>query len=613
MKITSVALTLAVAGFLGVRAHAGGILFVDDGAPLGGDGLTWDTAYRHLQDALADAEASAGTVTEIRVAQGVYKPDQDEAGIVTPGDREASFALVDGVALRGGFAGIGATDPDQQDPASHEAILSGDLAGDDDSGGVFENTYHVVSAVALADAEHTIVEGFTVTGGRADTFEPPHNRGGGLYAAAGSFTVRLCRFAGNQALGTDESAGGGAMYLGGGSPLVERCVFVENTALGRGGALLAVGADLLVAGCVFQANSAIGHEGDGGGVTTTGGNGVVAACLFEGNSAGAGGGGACNASGTLALANCLLIGNSSAGGGGVANKFGGYSSMVNCTVLGNDAFRGGGILADGGTDTVVVNSILWANTAAIEDQISGDVTVSFSDVQGGSPGLNNIDADPLLVDPSAGDCRLQGGSPCIDAGYNGAVPQDAADLDGDGDTTEPAPLDLDGNPRFADDPSSADCWQAPGECGDPPVVDMGAYEIQPPCFVLLNEEVTCHADGETFTYTATGIDGCTGGTVTVSFTASGGEVGEEACATLVIEGSEGEFCCTTRLCVTVPDCSTPEQICDLDGDNMMGVTDLLALLAAWGVCPRCPADLDGDGEVGIADLLALLAAWGPCP
>ena len=40
--------------------------------------------------------------------------------------------------------------------------------------------------------------------------------------------------------------------------------------------------------------------------------------------------------------------------------------------------------------------------------------------------------------------------------------------------------DLDGNPRFVDDPDTADCPQMPGACGTPPVVDMGAYELQPP-------------------------------------------------------------------------------------------------------------------------------------
>ena len=50
-----------------------------------------------------------------------------------------------------------------------------------------------------------------------------------------------------------------------------------------------------------------------------------------------------------------------------------------------------------------------------------------------------------------------------------------------------------------------------------------------------------------------------------------------------------------------------------DGD--VDVTDLLALLGAWGPCPIgsfCVIDSDGDGQVGVSDLLSLLGAWGDC-
>jgi len=62
-----------------------------------------------------------------------------------------------------------------------------------------------------------------------------------------------------------------------------------------------------------------------------------------------------------------------------------------------------------------------------------------------------------------------------------------------------------------------------------------------------------------------------------------------------------------NLACLVPDC--PE---DFDLDGMVGTTDLLQLLAAWGPCMDCVEDLDGDGMVGTTDLLQLLAAWGPC-
>ncbi len=52
---------------------------------------------------------------------------------------------------------------------------------------------------------------------------------------------------------------------------------------------------------------------------------------------------------------------------------------------------------------------------------------------------------------------------------------------------------------------------------------------------------------------------------------------------------------------------------DLDGDGLAGVTDLLALIAAWGDDPGGPPDFDGDGDVDAADLIELLGNWGPCP
>jgi len=52
---------------------------------------------------------------------------------------------------------------------------------------------------------------------------------------------------------------------------------------------------------------------------------------------------------------------------------------------------------------------------------------------------------------------------------------------------------------------------------------------------------------------------------------------------------------------------------DLDDGGTVGITDFLALLAAWGPNPGHPADFDDDGFVGINDFLALLANWGPCP
>lgn len=54
---------------------------------------------------------------------------------------------------------------------------------------------------------------------------------------------------------------------------------------------------------------------------------------------------------------------------------------------------------------------------------------------------------------------------------------------------------------------------------------------------------------------------------------------------------------------------------DIDGDNYVGVTDLLSIIDYWGVCPvkgSCDADVDADGLVGVSDLLVIIDRWGSC-
>ena len=93
------------------------VLYVDASAPGPDyDGASWGTAYKDLQ--LALGAASAGD--EIRVADGTYKPTSTTS-------RTTSFALRDGVAIRGGYAGYGAADPEARDVALNATVFSGVL------------------------------------------------------------------------------------------------------------------------------------------------------------------------------------------------------------------------------------------------------------------------------------------------------------------------------------------------------------------------------------------------------------------------------------------------------------------------------------------------------
>ena len=51
---------------------------------------------------------------------------------------------------------------------------------------------------------------------------------------------------------------------------------------------------------------------------------------------------------------------------------------------------------------------------------------------------------------------------------------------------------------------------------------------------------------------------------------------------------------------------------DVNGDGMVGVSDILAVIDSWGVCDGCAADINQDGLVDVSDLLIVIGNWGPC-
>ncbi|HIB01484.1 MAG TPA: hypothetical protein EYO31_06320, partial [Phycisphaerales bacterium] len=57
-------------------------------------------------------------------------------------------------------------------------------------------------------------------------------------------------------------------------------------------------------------------------------------------------------------------------------------------------------------------------------------------------------------------------------------------------------------------------------------------------------------------------------------------------------------------------CGDPAIPGDVNGDMVVNVTDLLAVMDAWGPCIACSADLNGDGIVDVIDLLEVVGNWG---
>ena len=69
--------------------------------------------------------------------------------------------------------------------------------------------------------------------------------------------------------------------------------------------------------------------------------------------------------------------------------------------------------------------------------------------------------------------------------------------------------------------------------------------------------------------------------------------------------------CQVGLLVEVVEFIGDEAGCpaDLDGDGVVDVHDLLAVIAAWG---GPGGDADSDGVTDVGDLLLLVGSWGPC-
>ena len=57
------------------------------------------------------------------------------------------------------------------------------------------------------------------------------------------------------------------------------------------------------------------------------------------------------------------------------------------------------------------------------------------------------------------------------------------------------------------------------------------------------------------------------------------------------------------------DCGNPAVPGDVNGDGLANVSDILAIMDAWGTCDGCPADLNNDGIVNVSDLLIVIANW----
>jgi len=305
-----------------ISVATGKIIYVDAGATGANNGTTWANAYKHLQDALADAKAATKPV-EIRVAQGVYRPDENTLHPDGTGDRAATFQLINGVTINGGYAGFGEPDPNARDIDFYETVLSGDLVGNDvdvkDPCGLwkeptrFDNSYHVVSAIET-DAT-PVLDGFTITSGNGNGSDPHYYLGGGMFIQYSSPTVINCTVIGN----SSDYRGGGIYSSDSDNFTIDNCAIKKNgTKFDGGGIDCSDCNNYVIKNCIITCNkSGTSHE------TGKGGGGICCSNWSRRNQA------------SFRISNCIVSKNSTTGAGaGMAFDYC-VPNISNCSITEN--------------------------------------------------------------------------------------------------------------------------------------------------------------------------------------------------------------------------------------------------------------------------------------
>lgn len=588
--IPGLSLLLLALGFA-TPAFAGssGVFRVKHDALPGGDGLTWETAFDNLSEAIG--MAAKAEVSEIWVARGTYR---------TPlGPANTAFFVHGGLALYGGFVGTESSLA-QRDWTNNVTVLSGDRFGDDLPGFMFvsDNSWRVV--VATGGDMTAVVDGFTISGG-VNSEGGASSYGGGIAAQSGNMIVRHCvvewnrtrhgsgafvrssaavQFIGclfqNNTVGSTGAGSGGAVLLEAEAAVIFRDCIVRAITSGNGGAihaspgatlvmegvrieqcttsfdaggLYATSADVEIRDCVFEGNTAK----IGAGLYLSGCSGVIETTTIVGNTASISGGGIYLDGSSPMFRRCHIIENEAVdAGGGLWIPVPGLPAFFeNCVFSGNTAGnKGGGVYLGGNQSPVfslctfhanhagnggafyldpgspqIWNSIVWGNTP---NTWAGASQVVFSALWSLVEG-GAVGLGILTSDPQFRDPIGPDGIPgTLDDDLRLSSTSPCIDAGHSALPTIIMPcLDLAGRPRVCDDLNTPDTGSGPQ-----PIVDMGAYEFQ-----------------------------------------AGGPA-------------------------------------DLNCDGLVNAADLGALLGAWGLCGDCcVADFNGDGEVGAADLGILLGSW----
>lgn len=325
--------------------------YVDGSVPSSGDGTTWATAFKSIQEGI-DAASDGDTVI---VAEGTYLDIQFHGKNIT----------------------LRSTDPVDPNVVA-KTIIDGNWSW---------------CAVTFRGNEGAgcVLSGFTIRNGLQEV----ENGGGGIYGGGTRAGIVYNRIINNGALGS-----GGGLYDCDGT--IAKNIIAGNGSPSGGGLAdcdgtielnVIVGSRNALLGCsgVISKNKILSNSGgalyDCSGIIE--GN-IVAGNWMEASEES--GGGLCQCKGTIR--NNLIVGNwATWRGGGIAFSEG---LLLNNTIAANQADMSGGGIAD--WEGTIVNCVIWGNRSPDGTQLydSGDPKYScVEDWTGGGEG--NTSEDPLFA------------------------------------------------------------------------------------------------------------------------------------------------------------------------------------------------------------------------
>lgn len=421
------AFLISVVLVMGVTSQSSAtIIYVRAAATGANNGTTWTDAFNDLQAGFG-ATLPGDTIW---VAAGVYKP-------TTTTSRTISFALPDGVKILGGFNGT-ETNVSQRNYTTNVTNLSGDIGA---TGNATDNSYHVVTTAGVSNA--TILDGFRILSGNANSASSPNDRGGAFYNSSGNPVIRNCTLQSNAA-----SIGGAVYQQTLGTFTFINCAIINNTSTGftttASGAISISGGSLVLQGCTITQNNGY----NGGGLNMSGGNVIVDRCIISGNTANNSGGAIYGSGGfQFQMTNSLLVGNLASNGGISAIHCASVPTynhkIINCTIADNRASAGSSATSVFSNFSEVDNTLYSGNSestaisaTALTSNNNKFVGINLTDAYFIAPGDNSL----APFSASSYNYHVAAFSGCIDYGSaTYVIPAYNMDLDNTNRVQGPVP------------------------------------------------------------------------------------------------------------------------------------------------------------------------------